>query len=172
MQEMGETMKAMNRVLLMAALAALTFFLFAAPAAAFDTGFNGTDTSLSEEMCEDIGQTDFDTADGWSEYNAIGFNDEECEHLCKLVKRTCDKALDNREKCFKKQDSNQYRAEKMLCNFIEDKEERRSCKNTVEARKKENREEINAAVVLGEGDCEDLERGCLVDCPGIMFEEK
>jgi hypothetical protein len=163
-------MKAMNRVLLPALLAALTFF-FAAPVAAFDSGFNGTETSLAEEMCEDIRQSAIDAADGWEGFIATGYTDKQCEKLCKKVRKTCDKAVKNRRECFKKMDGIQNEGEKGVCKEKFEGDAQKICKNDVKEDYNRNKDGIKFAATEESDDCDDLKNACLLGCPGILFDD-
>jgi hypothetical protein len=164
-------MKAMNRILLPASLTALTFF-FAAPVAAFDTGFNGTETSLSEEICEDIGDSAGTTVDGWHEFNAIDYTEKQCTKVCKSVARTCNKAVKTNVECHKRMDKIQNDAWKTVCKVDADGDDaaKKECQSGVKDRYNGNKEEIKAAESIEREDCEEIQNFCLADCPGILFE--
>ena len=166
-------MKAMNRILLPASLASLTFF-FAAPVAAFDTGFNGTETSLSEEICEDIGGSAGTTLDGWAEFNAIGYTDKQCTTVCEKVKKTCDKAVKINVKCNERMDKIQNDAWKTVCKVNADGDDaaNKECQSGVKDRYNDNKEEIELAESIEREDCEEIQNFCLADCPGMLFIDK
>jgi hypothetical protein len=163
-------MKVMNRVLLVASLGALTFFIFASPVAAFDGGFNGTEVSLAEDVCEDIGDSDSTTVDGWLSFNATGYTDKQCKTVCKSVRRTCDKAVKTNEMCAIRMDRIQNDAMKDVCNVQFSGDLKSACKSAVKVEFNDNKDEIAFAESVEREDCKEVQDFCLLDCPGFLFE--
>jgi hypothetical protein len=165
-------MKVMNRVLLVASLGALTFFIFASPVAAFDGGFNGTEVSLAEDVCEDIGDSDSTTVDGWLSFNAVGYTDKQCKTVCKSVRRTCDKAVKTNVECHERMDKIQKDAWKTVCkvDYEGDSEDTKGCQSGVKEDYNRNKEGIKLAEADERDDCEDLQNACLLECPDILFD--
>ena len=154
-------MKSFHRGLLLAASAPL-ILLLAGPALAV--------SEFTTYKCDYPQDASGDTYDYFRDnpLNTNNLEDNDCERLCRALKDICLKNVRNRVSCARADDRFWFTLQDKLCDANnEDPEDRRSCKNSVEAQRESDRESLDGARDDGKQNCEQNfgeESSCPSDC--------